>query len=82
MATWYARPVFFRADIRAALAFYVESLGFDQAWASDEDGRTVPRQVQRGDCEVILNWTPTARELRACSFRSDGNELLFPLVVT
>ena len=55
MDKWYARPVFFVADMPAALAFYVEALGFAQSWHYEEDGETVATQVNRGDCEVILN---------------------------
>ena len=28
---WYARPVFFVADVNRALHFYVDSLGFEKA---------------------------------------------------
>lgn len=55
MDEWYARPVFFVADMPAALAFYVEALGFAQSWHYEEDGKTVATQVNRGDCEVIFN---------------------------
>jgi catechol 2,3-dioxygenase-like lactoylglutathione lyase family enzyme len=31
-AKWYARPVFFVADVNRALRFYVHVLGFEKAW--------------------------------------------------
>ena len=53
MHRWYARPVFFVADVRRALRFYVESLGFEKAWPKDGEEWTVC-QVNRGECEIIL----------------------------
>lgn len=40
---WYARPVFFVADVNRAIDFYTGSLGFVNAWheadgAGDPDG--------------------------------------------
>jgi catechol 2,3-dioxygenase-like lactoylglutathione lyase family enzyme len=46
---WYARPVFFVADVNRALRFYLDVLGFVKHWHQD----TVC-QVNRGDCEIIL----------------------------
>ena len=50
---WYARPVFFVADVDRALSFYVEQLGFVKHWHSDNGSGTVC-QVNRGECEIIL----------------------------
>lgn len=50
---WYARPVLFVADVNRALRFYVDMLGFEKAWHSDDGAGTVC-QVNRGECEIIL----------------------------
>jgi catechol 2,3-dioxygenase-like lactoylglutathione lyase family enzyme len=54
---WYPRPVFFVADVNRALAFYIDSLGFEKAWHKD----TVC-QVNRSDCEIILCQDGTRRD--------------------
>ena len=59
---WYARPVFFVADVDRALRFYVDLLGFVEHWRAG----TVC-QVDRGDCEIILCEDP-ARSDRARLF--------------
>jgi catechol 2,3-dioxygenase-like lactoylglutathione lyase family enzyme len=46
---WYARPVFFVADVEAALRFYINMLGFTKKWHMDN-----VCQVDRGECEIIL----------------------------
>jgi catechol 2,3-dioxygenase-like lactoylglutathione lyase family enzyme len=63
---WYARPVFFVADLSRALHFYVESLGFEKVWHS-QDGKGTVCQVNRGECEIILCEDP-ARHDRARLF--------------
>ena len=50
---WYARPVLFVADVHRAARFYVEMLGFEKRWHSDDGAGTVC-QVDRGECEIIL----------------------------
>ena len=54
MAGWYSRSVFFVADVPAAQQFYVDLLGFTEAWSFDEDGPPIVAQVNRADCEIIL----------------------------
>jgi len=54
MKPWYSRPVFFVRDTPAALAFYVERLGFRVDWNHEEDGRAFVCQVQREGFELIL----------------------------
>ena len=51
--TWYARPVLFVADVRRALSFYVDMLGFEKTWHED-DGKGKVCQVNRAECEIIL----------------------------
>ena len=50
---WYARPVFFVADIHRSARVYVDSLGFVKRWHEAEGAGTVC-QVDRGECEIIL----------------------------
>ena len=50
---WYARPVFFVADVDRALRFYVDMLGFEKSWHTG-DGTGGVCQVNRGECEIIL----------------------------
>jgi catechol 2,3-dioxygenase-like lactoylglutathione lyase family enzyme len=50
---WYLRPVLFVSDLSAALAFYIETLGFVKRWHS-ADGTGTVCQVDRGGCEIIL----------------------------
>jgi catechol 2,3-dioxygenase-like lactoylglutathione lyase family enzyme len=59
--TWYARPVFFVADVNRALRFYVDMLGFEKAW-HEADGAGTVCQVNRGDCEIILCQHATRRD--------------------
>src|SRR6185369_2038225 len=58
---WYARPVFFVADVNRALRFYVDLLGFEKAGHSD-DGAGKVCQVNHGECEIILCEDPTRRD--------------------
>jgi catechol 2,3-dioxygenase-like lactoylglutathione lyase family enzyme len=50
---WYARPVFFVADVNRSIRFYVDSLGFEKAW-HEADGAGTVCQVNRSNCEIIL----------------------------
>jgi catechol 2,3-dioxygenase-like lactoylglutathione lyase family enzyme len=50
---WYARPVLFVSDLKRALHFYEELLGFEKAWHSG-DGKGTVCQVNRSECEIIL----------------------------
>lgn len=50
---WYARPVFFVADLNRAIHFYVDMLGFEKAW-HEGDGAGTVCQVNHGECEIIL----------------------------
>jgi len=50
---WYSRPVFFVTDVKRALQFYVDVLGFEKAWHSD-DGNGKVCQVNRAECEIII----------------------------
>lgn len=50
---WYARPVFFVADIDRAIRFYVDMLDFEKSWHTGE-GTGKVCQVNHGECEIIL----------------------------
>ena len=50
---WYARPVFFVADINRAASFYIDMLGFHKHW-HEADGAGTVCQVNRDECEIIL----------------------------
>jgi catechol 2,3-dioxygenase-like lactoylglutathione lyase family enzyme len=54
---WYARPVFFVTDIRRAIDFYVDKLGFVKKW-HEAEGKGTVCQVDRGGCEIILTEEP------------------------
>jgi catechol 2,3-dioxygenase-like lactoylglutathione lyase family enzyme len=58
---WYARPVFFVADVHRALGFYVGMLGFTKRWHTG-DGTGGVCQVNRSDCEIILCEDGTRRD--------------------
>jgi catechol 2,3-dioxygenase-like lactoylglutathione lyase family enzyme len=58
---WYTRPVLFVADVNRAIRFYVDMLGFEKAWHSDDGAGTVC-QVNHGECEIILCEDATRRD--------------------
>lgn len=55
MSVWYARPVLFVGDIDRSVEFYVDRLGFTQAWRYEEDEKAYVAQVDRQGCELILS---------------------------
>ena len=55
MGTWYSRPVLFVSDVERSARFYVDQLGFEEAWRHSEDGRLLVAQVNRSGCELILS---------------------------
>jgi catechol 2,3-dioxygenase-like lactoylglutathione lyase family enzyme len=61
VARWYTRPVFFVTDVNRAASFYVDTLGFEKAWHSD-DGSGNVCQVNHGECEIILCEDPARRD--------------------
>jgi catechol 2,3-dioxygenase-like lactoylglutathione lyase family enzyme len=66
MAGWYARPVLAVRDAAAALAFYGETLGFEEDWRYEEAGALRIVQVSRDGCELILSeqWPDEAGQAR------------------
>jgi catechol 2,3-dioxygenase-like lactoylglutathione lyase family enzyme len=55
MSVWYSRPVFFVESVERSIAFYTEKLGFTQGFCYKEEGKILVGQVNREDCEIILN---------------------------
>ena len=55
MSDWFARPVLHVADVSASIRFYVDRLGFTNAWKHDEDGKPVVAQVERQGCSLMLS---------------------------
>jgi catechol 2,3-dioxygenase-like lactoylglutathione lyase family enzyme len=55
MSRWYARAVLHVADVQRALDFYIQSLGFSEAWRHAGDDRLLVAQVDRDGCELILS---------------------------
>jgi catechol 2,3-dioxygenase-like lactoylglutathione lyase family enzyme len=53
MHRWYTRPVLFVSDVKRALHFYTDMLGFKKVW-HEGDGQGKVCQVARADCEIIL----------------------------
>jgi len=58
---WYTRPVLFVSDVNRAIRFYIDMLGFEKGWHSDDGSGTVC-QVNHGECEIILCEDPARRD--------------------
>lgn len=72
MGLWYARAVLFVADVEASAAFYIDNLGFVEAWRHG-DGAPQVAQVERAGCELILSSQWPAKNGKAMMFISlDG----------
>jgi catechol 2,3-dioxygenase-like lactoylglutathione lyase family enzyme len=69
MGTWYARPIIFISNMQASLDFYVDKLGFEEAWRYEEEGEPRVVQVDRNGTELILsNQWPAENIGRAATF--------------
>ena len=55
MSVWYSRPVFFVESVERSIAFYTEKLGFVESTRYEEEGKILVAQVNREDCEILLN---------------------------
>jgi catechol 2,3-dioxygenase-like lactoylglutathione lyase family enzyme len=55
MSVWYSRPVLFVESVERSIAFYIEKLGFTESTRYEEEGKILLAQVDREDCEVLLN---------------------------
>jgi len=54
MTDWFARPVLHVSDVKRALRFYLDQLGFTSPWHYDEGGKVRVTQVERQGCALIL----------------------------
>jgi catechol 2,3-dioxygenase-like lactoylglutathione lyase family enzyme len=57
MTDWFARPIFNVTNVELSLRFYIDRLGFTNAWHYDESGRTRIAQVDGFGCALILSET-------------------------
>ena len=55
MSRWYTRPIICVSDVERSLAFYIDKLGFTEAWRHVEEGQLLVAQVDRAGCELILS---------------------------
>ena len=55
MNVWYSRPVIFVESVERSIAFYTEKLGFTESSRYEEEGKILVAQVNREDCEILLN---------------------------
>jgi catechol 2,3-dioxygenase-like lactoylglutathione lyase family enzyme len=55
MSLWYSRPVLFVESVERSIAFYTEKLGFAESSRYEEEGKILVAQVDREDCEILLN---------------------------
>ena len=64
MTDWFARPILNVRDVEASVRFYVDWLGFTNAWRHNEDGKADVVQVDRQGCALILtdSWADSCPE--------------------
>jgi len=64
MTDWFARPILNVRDVEASLRFYVDRLGFTNAWRHNEDCKADVAQVDRQGCALILtdSWADSCPE--------------------
>lgn len=70
MTEWFARPVLHVGDVAGSLAFYVNALGFHEAWRHEEQGTPIVAQVDREGCALILASTWPGKEGKGTIFIS------------
>ncbi len=70
MSAWYSRPVFFVQSVERSIAFYTEKLGFTEADRYEEEGKILVGQVNREDCEILLNCQQPEKNGRGRMFLS------------
>ena len=52
---WYSRPVLFVSDVERSRRFYVDRLGFTEAWRHAENGKELVAEVSRAGCVLLLS---------------------------
>jgi catechol 2,3-dioxygenase-like lactoylglutathione lyase family enzyme len=55
MSAWYSRPVIFVEDVERSIGFYTDKLGFKETSRYSENGKALVAQVDREDCQLLLN---------------------------
>jgi catechol 2,3-dioxygenase-like lactoylglutathione lyase family enzyme len=76
MGKWYTRPVLFVSDVEQSSRFYVESLGYSEAWRHADDDKPLVAQVPRAGSELILSSQQPDKVGSALTFISlDPDEL-------
>ena len=55
MGKWYTRPVLSVSDVERSSRFYVDDLGYSEAWRHGNDGKPCVAQVVRRGSELILS---------------------------
>lgn len=73
---WYSRPVFFVKSVERSIAFYTEKLGFAESSRYEEEGEILVAQVNREDCEILLNCQQPEKTGRGRIFISLDIEVL------
>jgi len=65
-SNWYTRPIVCVSDVERSLVFYIDRLGFAEAWRHADDGQLLVAQVDRAGCELILSsqWPDQAGSAR------------------
>jgi hypothetical protein len=79
MNVWYSRPVFFVESVERSIVFYVEKLGFIEANRYEEEGKILVGQVNREDCEILLNCQQPEKTGRGRMFISLEIDVLLTL---
>lgn len=55
MGSWYSRPVLFVSNVERSIRFYVDQLGFKEAWRYEDEQDPVVAQVERAGTELIFS---------------------------
>jgi catechol 2,3-dioxygenase-like lactoylglutathione lyase family enzyme len=70
MNVWYSRPVFFVESVERSIAFYTDKLGFAEASRCEGGRKILVGQVNRDDCEILLNCQQSEKTGRGRTFIS------------
>jgi catechol 2,3-dioxygenase-like lactoylglutathione lyase family enzyme len=76
MSAWFSRPVLFVDSVERSIAFYTEKLGFTESSRYAEGGKVLVAQVDREDCQLLLNCQQPEKTGRGRIFISLDIEVL------
>ncbi|MDP3736998.1 MAG: VOC family protein [Hyphomonadaceae bacterium] len=76
MSAWFSRPVLFVESVERSIAFYTDKLGFIEASRYAENGKILVGQVDREDCQLLLNCQQPEKTGRGRIFISLDHEVL------